>query len=48
MAYFDATENDFKYDILGSAQGSNYQLADMPLNFTQKVCLGTKEIIGDR
>jgi len=39
MAYFDATENDFKYDILGSAQGSNYQLADMPLNFSQKVCL---------
>jgi len=36
MAYFDATENDFKYDILGSAQGSNYQLADMPLNFSQK------------
>ncbi|XP_066322990.1 NAC domain-containing protein 53-like [Miscanthus floridulus] len=36
MAYFDATENDFNYDILGSAQGSNYQLADMPLNFAQK------------
>ncbi|KAG2655076.1 hypothetical protein PVAP13_1NG552600 [Panicum virgatum] len=36
MAYFDATENDFKYDILGSAQDSNYQLADMPTNFAQK------------
>ncbi|RLN08374.1 NAC domain-containing protein 53 [Panicum miliaceum] len=36
MAYFDATENDFKHDILGSAQGSNYQLADMPSNFAQK------------
>jgi len=36
MAYFDATENDFKYDILGSGQGLDYPLADMPLNFAQK------------
>ncbi|CAN6279561.1 unnamed protein product [Urochloa humidicola] len=36
MAYFDATENDFKYDISGSAQGLNYQLADMSSNFAQK------------
>ncbi|XP_062220792.1 NAC domain-containing protein 53-like [Phragmites australis] len=35
MAYFDATENDIKYDILGSVEGSNYQLTDMP-NFAQK------------
>ncbi|CAL5020297.1 unnamed protein product [Urochloa decumbens] len=36
MAYFDATENDFKYDISGSTQGLNYQLADMSSNFAQK------------
>ncbi|WVZ73099.1 hypothetical protein U9M48_021447 [Paspalum notatum var. saurae] len=36
MAYFDATENDFKYDILGSVQASSYQLADMSSNFDQK------------
>lgn len=40
MAYFDATENDFKYDISGSAQSSNYQFAEMSPNFAQKVCLG--------
>ncbi|KAJ1281681.1 hypothetical protein BS78_04G324400 [Paspalum vaginatum] len=36
MAYFDATENDFKYDISGSTQASSYQFADMPSNFAQK------------
>ncbi|OEL37902.1 NAC domain-containing protein 53 [Dichanthelium oligosanthes] len=36
MAYFDATENDFKYDISSSAQGSNYPHADMTSNFAQK------------
>ncbi|XP_062221469.1 NAC domain-containing protein 78-like [Phragmites australis] len=35
MAYFDATENDFKYDILGPPENSNYQLTDMS-NFAQK------------
>ncbi|KAL6911279.1 hypothetical protein ACP4OV_000084 [Aristida adscensionis] len=30
MAYFDATENDLKYDILG-AGGSNYQVPDMSI-----------------
>ncbi|KAL6591530.1 hypothetical protein ACP70R_050033 [Stipagrostis hirtigluma subsp. patula] len=32
MAYFDATEDDFKYDILGSAEGSNYQLPEMSIS----------------
>ncbi|RCV08997.1 hypothetical protein SETIT_1G371600v2 [Setaria italica] len=36
MAYFDATENDFKYDISGSAKSSNYQFAEMSTNFAQK------------
>nr|APZ76781.1 NAC3 transcription factor [Bambusa emeiensis] len=35
MAYFDATEDDFKFDILGSVEGSDPQLADMS-NFAQK------------
>lgn len=36
MAYFDATENDVKYDILGTAQASNYQPADASSNFVPK------------
>lgn len=35
MAYFDATEDDFKFDILGSVGGSDSQLPDMS-NFAQK------------
>ncbi|KAG8072958.1 hypothetical protein GUJ93_ZPchr0006g40769 [Zizania palustris] len=35
MAYFDATEDDFKFDVLGTVEGSNSQLPDM-LNFVQK------------
>jgi len=35
MAYFDATEDDFKFDILGSVGGSDTQLPDMS-NFAQK------------
>nr|CAB3448380.1 unnamed protein product [Digitaria exilis] len=37
MAYFDATENDFKYDISGSAPGSDYQFAETAPNFDKKV-----------
>ncbi|KAF8779502.1 hypothetical protein HU200_002549 [Digitaria exilis] len=41
MAYFDATENDFKYDISGSAPGSDYQFAETAPNFDKKVSHGT-------
>lgn len=45
MDYFvDASENDFKLDMLGSAEGSDYQLTEMS-KFAQKVCLGTVSCI---
>lgn len=40
MAYFDATEDDFKFDIMGT-EDSNSQLPDMS-NFVQKVCFGAR------
>jgi hypothetical protein len=42
MAYF-AAEDDFKFDISGSAGGSDSQLPDM-LNFAQKVCFITTTV----
>ncbi|KAG8060819.1 hypothetical protein GUJ93_ZPchr0002g24748 [Zizania palustris] len=35
MAYFDATEDNFKFDVLGTVEGSNSQLPDLS-NFVQK------------
>ncbi|KQK01473.1 hypothetical protein BRADI_3g56080v3 [Brachypodium distachyon] len=36
MAYFDATEDDFKFDMLGSVEGPNWPLPENMLDFAPK------------